>query len=50
MAKYASGKYLVKNVNKYMGKRAPTYRSSWNTLSARSVTTTQQWYNGPVKL
>ena len=29
MAKYASGKYLVKNVNKYMGKRAPTYRSSW---------------------
>jgi hypothetical protein len=29
MAKYASGKYLVKNVDKYMGKRAPTYRSSW---------------------
>jgi len=29
MAKYASGKYLVKNIDKYMGKRAPTYRSSW---------------------
>lgn len=29
MAKYASGKYLVKNLDKYMGKRAPTYRSSW---------------------
>jgi|TARA_Y100000389_G_C17425926_1_gene499524 hypothetical protein len=29
MAKYASGKYVVKNPQKYMGKRAPTYRSSW---------------------
>ena len=29
MAKYASGKYTVKNPEKYMGKRSPTYRSSW---------------------
>jgi hypothetical protein len=29
MGKYASGKYTVKNAEKYMGKRAPTYRSSW---------------------
>ena len=29
MAKYASGKYTVKNPEKYIGKRAPTYRSSW---------------------
>lgn len=29
MSKYAQGKYLVKNPEKYMGKRAPTYRSSW---------------------
>ena len=29
MAKYASGKYTVKNAEKYIGKRAPTYRSSW---------------------
>jgi hypothetical protein len=29
MAKYASGKYLIKNPEKYIGKRAPTYRSSW---------------------
>jgi hypothetical protein len=28
MAKYASGKYTIKNPEKYMGKRAPTYRSS----------------------
>ena len=29
MAKYANGKYTVKNPEKYMGKRSPTYRSSW---------------------
>ena len=29
MAKYATGKYTVKNRQKYAGKREPTYRSSW---------------------
>jgi hypothetical protein len=29
MGKYASGKYTIKNPDKYMGKRTPTYRSSW---------------------
>jgi hypothetical protein len=29
MSKYASGKYQVKNLEKYMGKRLPSYRSSW---------------------
>lgn len=29
MSKYANGKYTIKNPEKYMGKRAPTYRSSW---------------------
>ena len=29
MGKYASGKYQVKNPEKYMGKRLPSYRSSW---------------------
>ena len=29
MAKYASGKYQIKNPEKYMGKRLPSYRSSW---------------------
>lgn len=29
MAKYAQGKYQVKNPDKYIGKRLPTYRSSW---------------------
>jgi hypothetical protein len=29
MGKFASGKYTIKNPEKYIGKRAPTYRSSW---------------------
>jgi len=29
MAKYAQGKYTIKNPAKYIGKRVPTYRSSW---------------------
>lgn len=29
MSKYASGKYTIKNPEKYIGKRSPTYRSSW---------------------
>ena len=29
MSKYANGKYTIKNLEKYIGKRAPTYRSSW---------------------
>ena len=29
MAKYAQGKYTLKNPEKYVGGRNPTYRSSW---------------------
>lgn len=29
MAKYANGKFTIKNIEKYVGKRSPTYRSSW---------------------
>lgn len=29
MSKFATGKYQIKNPEKYVGKRAPTYRSSW---------------------
>jgi hypothetical protein len=29
MAKYAQGKYTVKNPDKYVGKGTPTYRSGW---------------------
>ena len=31
MSKYAQGKYQVKNPEKYMGKRLPSYRSSWES-------------------
>lgn len=29
MAKYARGKYVIKNPSKYSGNKSPTYRSSW---------------------
>jgi hypothetical protein len=29
MSKFASGKYTIKNQENYIGKRTPTYRSSW---------------------
>ena len=29
MAKYANGKFQVRNVDKYVGKKQPTYRSGW---------------------
>lgn len=29
MPKYAQGKYTLKNPDKYMGGKTPTYRSSW---------------------
>jgi len=29
MAKYAQGKFTVKNPEKYIGRKVPTYRSSW---------------------
>jgi hypothetical protein len=29
MAKFARGKYVIKNPEKYVGTKTPTYRSSW---------------------
>ena len=29
MSKYSQGKYTVQNPSKYIGKKEPTYRSSW---------------------
>ncbi len=29
MAKYAQGKFIMKNPEKYAGGHSPTYRSSW---------------------
>lgn len=32
MSKYAQGKYNLKNPEKYIGQKTPTYRSSWEFL------------------
>lgn len=32
MSKYATGKYQIKNADKYVGKKAPTFRSSWESV------------------
>ena len=29
MTKFAQGKFQIKNIEKYIGKKTPTYRSSW---------------------
>jgi len=29
MSKYAQGRYTIKNTDKYVGRKEPTYRSSW---------------------
>lgn len=29
MSKYAQGKYQIKNTEKYVGRKTPSYRSSW---------------------
>lgn len=30
--KFATGKYTIKNPEKYIGKKSPTYRSSWESV------------------
>ena len=35
MSKYAQGKYQVVNPEKYVGKKTPTYRSSWELTFMR---------------
>lgn len=32
MGKWANGKYIPKNLQKYIGKTTPTYRSSWELV------------------
>ena len=53
MARFAQGKYSLKNPEKYMGKGSPTYRSSWEFAFCRfcdehpSVT---QWASESIKI
>ena len=53
MSKYAQGKYTVKNPEKYMGKRSPTYRSSWEFAFCSFCDNNpaiQEWASEPVKI
>jgi len=46
MSRFASGKYTVINLEKYVGKRNPTYRSSWELQFMRFCDThpsIQKW-------
>lgn len=35
MSKYSQGKYQIQNPEKYVGKKIPTYRSSWEFIFMR---------------
>lgn len=53
MSRFAQGKYTLKNPDKYMGNREPTYRSSWEFAFCRfcdehpNVT---QWASESIKI
>ena len=53
MARFAQGKYALKNPNKYIGGRTPTYRSSWEYAFMRMCDTNQsisKWASEAVKI
>jgi len=46
MSRFASGKYQLQNPEKYVGKKSPTYRSSWELAFMRFCDThgsVQKW-------
>lgn len=50
MTKYAQGKYTVKNRDKYVGRKEPTYRSSWEfsfMMFADNNPSVLQWASEP---
>ena len=53
MARFAQGKYALKNPDKYIGGRTPTYRSSWEYAFMRMCDTNQsisKWASEAVKI
>ena len=53
MAKYAQGKYNLKNPEKYMSNRTPTYRSSWEFAFMRFCDehpSVEKWASEAVKI
>ena len=53
MAKYAQGKYNLKNPEKYIGGRTPTYRSSWEFAFCRMCDTNEnitKWASESIRI
>ena len=53
MAKFAQGKFTLKNPDKYVGKGTPTYRSSWEFAFMRFCDehkAIEQWASEPIKI
>lgn len=53
MAKFAQGKYVLQNPDKYVGGRSPTYRSSWEFAFMRFCDLNehvQQWASEAIRI
>jgi len=53
MARFAQGKYTLKNPNKYIGTKTPTYRSSWEFAFMRFCDehpNVEQWASEAIKI
>ena len=53
MARFAQGKYTLKNPNKYIGTKTPTYRSSWEFAFMRFCDehpSVEQWASEAIKI
>lgn len=53
MANFAKGKFVVKNANKYVGNKVPTYRSSWEWAFMNFCDSNDnviQWASEPIRI
>ena len=53
MSRFASGKYLVQNPEKYVGNKKPTYRSSWEYTFMKTCDThpaIQKWASEAISI
>ena len=53
MARFAQGKYTLKNPEKYIGGRTPTYRSSWEFAFCRMCDTNEnitKWASESIRI
>ena len=53
MAKFAQGRYSLKNADKYLGRKTPLYRSSWELAFMRfcdESTSVSKWASESVKI